>query len=279
MVLVYRLPLFPLSNLTGTPGTVAARDGSFGAGDADSIVKDHAFHWLACIETYESNRRVYIDTCYRLIYHDIETCIYAGNCKVIVAFRGTQSGKDLYDDALITLGKTTTRSAEAVHYLQEFIVINPGAYIELTGHSLGGAVAREAGRRMGLKVVTFNSAAPPSAPVIARESDVNYHIVFDVISAWQRPGTVRIDKGYWPITTLLEIPIPYSWIWHVFNGLLDAHSVINFSSLNPGVVVSAATEARYIDQWFSTLPPLTRSSILIFLLGPKALFGSLPSLE
>lgn len=246
--------------------------------DADPIIKDHAMHWLTCIESYRTIKRPLIGSWW-LAYQDVETCVYKANpCnKVIVAFRGTKAAKDLYDDFLLSYGMVFPRADEAVDFITKLMTMNPGVVIELTGHSLGGAIAREAGKRLSLKVITFNAAAPPSRPVVSQLS-IDYHIVFDFISAWQSPGTVRIDKGYWPIQPFNGLMFPW-WIRHLFDGIIPSHQLQNFSNEKRGIRVSAAIEDDYMKKWFASLPFQGRRLVLVALLGFMGYYAhSLPGL-
>ena len=249
--------------------------------DADPIIKPHAMHWRVCIESYERNRLSLIGEWY-LVYEDIETCIYVHlkEKRAIIGFRGTDATKDLYDDTKLTLNKIPPRATQAIAFVTEFRTLNPALSIELTGHSLGGAIARITGDDQNLKSITFNSAAPPSAPVISGRDETAYHIVFDVVSAWQSPNVTRIDKGYWPIASFWYSMIPMIWLWHVFDGIIPSHSLSNFSKERPGTVVSAETENRYMRKWFRSLPSSGRRYIIIFLMGTSGVFmTSLPPIE
>lgn len=248
--------------------------------NADTIIRDHAVHWLACIESYQPNKRRFIGSWW-LVYEDEETCVYKANpCnKVVVAFRGTKVAKDLWDDALLSYGMVFPRVDQATTFISKLAAMNHGVVIELTGHSLGGAIAREAGKILSLKAVTFNAAAPPSRPVTSPFS-IDYHIAFDFISAWQNPNTIRIDKGYWPIQPfgLTGFILPM-WIHHLFNGVLPSHELKNFSNERVGVQISASIEDGYIKKWFRSLPQQARSLVLVTLLGVNGYFTqSLPSL-
>lgn len=244
--------------------------------DADPVIRAHAIHWLLCIETYKSPRRFYISPGWTLIYEDVETCIYKeeNQFKVIVAFRGTKAAKDIYDDTLLSLRDTYPRVEQATEYIRDLKRLNLGIAIELTGHSLGGAIARDVGKRLSIKSVTFNAAAPPSNPALS--PGVDYHIVFDMISAWQSPGTIRIDKGYRPRTYTMGIP--YIWAWSILEGVAPAHALKNFANTTMGPVVTANAENREIQKWFLSLPIKGRI-YLLFLLGVRGIYTmSLPTL-
>ena len=70
-------------------------------------------------------------------------------------------------------------------------LMSDGDEIILTGHSLGGAIARCVSSQLNLPSVTFNAAAPPSNPVFNSSLETSYHIVYDIVSAWQEPDIIR----------------------------------------------------------------------------------------
>jgi len=263
------LPTYPLSPDGSYQNTQTQDQVYFSVQDADPIIQGHEIYWLVCVETYNKKRLPRIAEAWYLIYHDVESCIYQNRCEIIVGFRGTNRAKDLYDDTKLTLGMAFPRHRQAVVYLKTLLSVNTNVIAKVTGHSLGGAIAREVSKTMKLECVTFNAAAPPSTPVVHAEKETGYHIVFDVISAWQGPGTIRIDKGYWPLTTVYGMAVPYAWIWHVLNGVKDSHSLDNFSKKRVGKVVSAETETLLMRKWFKTLPIQGRVFIMSFLMGVR----------
>jgi hypothetical protein len=275
-----RLPEFKLSRVDGRVQVVNDRDGLLHETDADPAISQHAVYWLVSIETYAGQRRTWIGE-WRLYYHDVESCMYVLGNRAILAFRGTQDTKDLYDDLQISLGETVyPRAVEAADWVFALQSLNPDLTLEVTGHSLGGGIAREVGRVMKLTVVTFNAASPPSAPVISPGRAVDYHIVFDMISAWQSPNTVRIDKGFRPWSPLYSLTLPYLWVHHVLYGLLPSHKLENFSKRLPGNVVTAAFENDIFQKWFLSFSVSKRLYILTFLLGAAGRYDtSLPLVE
>lgn len=81
----------------------------------------------------------------------------------IAGLRGTASLEDVLTDAKLAMGRLTTtdRYKRDRDALREFLDTHPEANVRLTGHSLGGAVARELKREFGDRVkggATFNSA-------------------------------------------------------------------------------------------------------------------------
>ena len=113
------------------------------------------------------------------------------------------------------MGRIFPRSGEALLCMSKLTELNNSLSASLTGHSLGGAIAREVGKMLHLRVVTFNAATPPSAPVTSGPSEVDYHTVFDIVSAWQSPNTVRIDKGCYPLPSIWHGHAAHSHLAHV----------------------------------------------------------------
>jgi len=245
----------------------------------DPAILEHEIHWRICNESYQENRQ-HIGQ-WKLVYGDIETCIYSINgVDVIIGFRGTAATKDLYDDARITMGTLYPRSQQAEEFVRHLLEMNPGIRIQLTGHSLGGAVAHEVGKRFNLFTVTFNAAAPPSHPVLNHTNEIGYHIVFDLVSAWQSPNVIRIDKGYRPQLAPWLTMIPYIWIFKIFKDVLPSHSLENFSDEKPGSVQSPCYENNLMQKWFLSLPLQARNYVLTFLLSSNGLFStSLPNIN
>lgn len=247
--------------------------------NADPLIRSHAIHWLACMESYKAQKRALIDSWW-LAYADEEICVYKSDLanKVVIAFRGTKVAKDIYDDALLSYGMQFPRVSKAIDFTTKLMGLNPGLVVELTGHSLGGAIARETGKALSLEVVTFNAAAPPSRPVISYDASTDYHIMFDLISAWQSPGTIRIDKGFWPIPSFVTL-FPHIWVRHIFDSVLPSHELKNFSNEKVGVQVSAATENNNMKRWFASLPKHVRTPFLVAIMGMSGYYSvSLPDI-
>lgn len=237
--------------------------------DADPIIRHHATHWLVCMETYETEtERLRSVGEWTLDYQDVETCVYVRNDIAIVGFRGTHATKDLYDDLLIIQDKVFPRATQAIKFVTELTRLNPGIKFDVTGHSLGGAIARETGEMLKLETVTFNAAAPPSNPVTQATRETAYHIVFDIISAWQSPGTIRIDKGYRPIAAPWAVLTPYTWMVNTVSGVIPSHALRNFSNKKVGRVVPPCGENKLIQGWLSSLPIKAQIYILFSLGGP-----------
>lgn len=246
----------------------------YNAEDADPEIvknKDEIF-WLVCIETYKEprKRRTLLSQYWELAYSTSETCIYQLKCNpklMIVGFRGTKEPKDLYDDYKITMAEVFPRSTQAIVFLRGIYERVPDARIQLCGHSLGGAIARVAGYEVGLPVVTFNAAAPPTAPVIGHVNERNYHIVFDLVSAWQTPYTIRLDKGFRPIPKFWEKLIQPLWIRASVVELLKSHSLKNFSRDLPSRVICGEEETEAFARWLRSLPLLVMIAVKVTLFG------------
>lgn len=84
--------------------------------------------------------------------------------EVIVAFKGTSQKRDVIADLKLGIGINTSQYADAVAFLDK-MVIQDGAKVTLTGHSLGGAIAQVVGNRRRLPFVTFNA---PGVAVISK---------------------------------------------------------------------------------------------------------------
>lgn len=242
--------------------------------DADPLIAKHAIYWVLSSEAYQQNRRANIDG-WAAVMLNIDSIVYGKDNNLIVAFRGTVPSEvdDLWNDYAIGTTKTSTcnfdRASEAFQLLNFLKSDQPGKIISTTGHSLGGAAARCGADSMGFFSVTFNAAAPPLKQTITDENSVNYHIVMDVISAWQYPNTIRIDKGFRPPKTSLFGPLGLSnlvkFTRNAKTQLMPAHSLVSFKKYKPGVIMAASQENKMIEQWWKSLPLTLR----------KALFGSI----
>lgn len=226
--------------------------------DIDPNVRPHAIHWLVCMETYEENRQIFLGDGLKwaLIHDEPETCVYRSDDTIIAGFRGTKAFKDLYDDAKLSFGQVFTRGTTAVTFMKGLLSENQNFKIEVTGHSLGGAIARVVCEDLGLSAITFNAAAPPTSPVSVCPKSVNYHIVFDVISAWQSPHTVRIHKGFQPIASPFARLSLALWLYLSFTDIIDSHHLYHFSNEINGVITTAEEENKLMKDWWKSLPPI-----------------------
>lgn len=252
--------------------------------DADDFISVHAVHWLVCIETYQSPKRRALDFAWSLHYDGAETCVYMRNTRptgreFIIGFRGTKSPLDFYDDALIALSVSYPRAASAIEFVSSFMRMEPDGVFQLCGHSLGGEIARAVGKHFGLPVVTFNAASPPTAPAVAGSNEIDYHIVYDIISAWQGPNTVRIDKGFRPLPTRWwERFTYYTWLSASFTDILESHKLKNFSNERFGRVICGEEETLLMRKWLSSLPAALKKFVYFAVFGVSGSFG-LPPME
>jgi hypothetical protein len=246
--------------------------------DADPILGDNAIHWLICIETYNANRAPTLgqNQDWFIGYQDEETCVYHKLDDegyviqyTIIGFRGTKVLKDIKDDIKLADAARGTddfpRAKQGVEFTRKYVEDNPELSIQVTGHSLGGAIARVTGQQLGIGIITFNAAAPPSNPVTTGPNEIDYHIVFDIISAWQHPNTVRIDKGYRPIKTRGIIPL--KWAGKALKEMAEAHKLDCFSNQKSGIVVPGHVENQMFKSWFYSLPLVLRTFMTFYLLG------------
>ena len=200
-------------------------------------------------------------------YSSSDTAIYQNNTLVIIAFRGTANINDIKSDIQLSLpgGECSfDRLEPSLQLVEQFLEeTDESVLVQLTGHSLGGALARCVGNSKQLGVICFNGAAPPSNPISIGINQINYHIVFDVISAWQ--PSVRIDTGIRP-TSKNSI---YDLSNVSFNDLsilpiAKAHSMQSFTQA--GVLSNAAFENALLVRWYQQLPFVARLTLLSFLL-------------
>lgn len=265
-------------------GGVTSVSSSLTIDDADPLIRPHAVHWVMCIETYSNpdNRRKDVAG-WQLIGGTPDHAMYTLDEFMIVAFRGTTSPKDIINDIQLSIPGTNCafdKASEMSQLIREYM--KQGYYIECTGHSLGGAVAKCIGDKFGVGVVTFNMAAPPSNPVYSvGKNQIHYHIVFDIISAWVK--SVRIDKKVRPGMGLIgkytsKIPVvkhlfPKYTIQNSVGPILKAHQLEMFSKSKTGVLVSNEYEQSLWYDWYNNLPILTKNVFLKFIQSP-----SLPSI-
>lgn len=224
--------------------------------NADPSIAAHAIHWVLCHEVYsESRRRIISD--WILVGDTVDTVMYHQGDFAIVAFRGSTTPGDILADIQLSQPGVVPdfpKLGEAEDMIRAFIDDNSDVAIQLTGHSLGGLIARVTGQKMGVGIVTFNAAAPPSNPMSTGPNEVDYHIVFDLISAWQTPNTVRLDKGWRPHLGILK---PLNLIRDL-GVIRNAHSLDNFSNKKPGKVISPVHEDALYQRWYRSMPRFLR---------------------
>lgn len=239
----------------------------------DPLIAQHAIHWEICKQTYRSEfeKSSFLTVggiTWELILAEEETVVYQSEEQVIVGFRGTVVKKDIIDDLKLANAANGTcnfpRREPAILLVEELLKENPELIVQLTGHSLGGAIARCTGNALNLGVVTFNAAAPPSNPVVSNANQVDYHIVFDIISAWQHPNTIRIDKGYRPKRS--RSIVPFRWMRQAMGPIEESHSLSNFSAERVGKIISAKEEDEMIQKWYKSLPFILQGFLDFYLM-------------
>lgn len=240
---------------------------------ADLIIKEHAIHWVFANEVYSSVRASNIEGWSLLENDNIDTCAYEKDGLIIAAFRGTYDFNDVKIDVSISLPGGANEKVHQAKIFMEDLMDEYDCLVQVTGHSLGGDTARQIGRMYGLGIVTFNCAAPPSNPQVKGDNEVHYHIVFDLISAWQ-DGCVRIDKGYRPkepsVAIRKAVLMPGSYLAKVIaNGLAvkplaEAHSILAFDNRRRGILINNKTEYTYWTKWFNKLPMTIRITFFAY---------------
>jgi hypothetical protein len=230
----------------------------------DPLVK-HPIHWILSKEVYNTRRDQIEGWTLAQEYSTDEYCCYSHNDFAIFAFRGTVNLKDVKADFLLAIGSPPTdRIKQGMEAIQAYIE-ETGHAVQVTGHSLGGAIARSIGQGMGLGIITFNAASPPSAPVINGPNEIDYHIAFDIISAWEHPLTIRIDKGYRPISHWITKISSYFGMALNTREMLRAHPLDQFSNARPGKQISNDEENAIWQKWFKGLSFRQRLVFLTFI--------------
>ena len=94
---------------------------------------------------------------------DLRQGIWAKDGKAVVGIRGTdfKDTKDLADDAAIAVGalKLTPRYKQAKKWVKKAIKRFGKENVQVSGHSLGGKIAKELAKDFGVKGSTFNAGA------------------------------------------------------------------------------------------------------------------------
>lgn len=239
--------------------------------EADPIIQQHVYHWIFAKESYappQSRRQNIEGWIYLSEYSSTDICVYRRDNNCIVAFRGTQTAQDIYNDIQLSQYGNQCEFSKvrpSVEFIQDLLVNDPDIVIQVTGHSLGGAVARCVSVALQLISVTFNSAAPPSSPKQNNGSETAYHIQFDIISAWQSP-CVRIDKGFRPKkTSMLYRMLGNHMMKRSIRPMLDAHNIDNFSNARPGRFISTNEENTMWREWYTKVPLKFKVAFLVFL--------------
>ena len=241
---------------------------AFNVHEADRFIHPHAMHWVLCNETY-LQRRSQIDG-WTLVQEIDNAVIYEKDLFTIIAFRGTVGVSDIKSDIQLSVSGSCSfdKIKPGIEFVSQYLLKTQN-FVQLTGHSLGGAIARCVGADLGLGVITFNPAAPPSNPPSIGPNQVHYHIVFDIISAWI--PSVRIDKGFRPHSTgiskyLTKIPIIKKYLFNVgIKPILNAHSLEAFTNQRSGHLSTSQMENTLWQNWFNQLPSLFKTSFLFFI--------------
>jgi hypothetical protein len=97
---------------------------------------------------------------YKYIDGDAEKGYWQSPRDIIIAYRGTVNKQDVKTDALLAAGalKASSRFKRDLNYAKRILKIAKVPVIT-SGHSLGGAIATEVGRELGLKVWAYNPGA------------------------------------------------------------------------------------------------------------------------
>ncbi len=244
---------------------------------ADPIISPHQYHWLFSQEAYafpESRRKEIEGWVMDETINLPDMVLYKTTVFAIIAFRGSVNQADIRAD--IQLSKPGNNACvfdrvnPAVAVLTEFLN-NNDHYVQCTGHSLGGAIAKCVGGKLDLGIVTFNTAAPPSNPVGNVYNQVNYHIVFDIISAWI--PSRRIEKWYRPRAInkyLSSIPYASKLLFNVgIKPILKAHEITAFNNDIKGTIVTSEFENEVWKKWFNSMPKILQKAFLLFIQAPS----------
>jgi hypothetical protein len=133
----------------------------------------------------------------------------AGSDDYIVGARGTDNAYDVLTDAALAAGalQLTSRYRDDKRLLQDFFAKAPTARVRFTGHSLGGAVARQLSRDFGTQSaggVTFNSAMDAThLKPSAAAGMVNYYTTGDLLGKLARASSGH-DLRYLPTNHILN---------------------------------------------------------------------------
>lgn len=174
---------------------------------AQWIMLEHQTPFLLCVSLYSWPLRSLADH-FMLSEHKSERVVVwkNGNGAYFIGFKGTSTALDVADDALISgfvrFKGDVSLVAEGQRVLDELVgrFGVPPQKIMLGGHSLGGYAAMVLAARFRCRAVSFNGAAPASAPLTIGPGPglgVHYHIAGDLVSTHVAPQTatvIRINK-------------------------------------------------------------------------------------
>lgn len=185
--------------------------------------------------------------------YEREGAVPAGAAQYAVAFRGTDSLRDIKDiesDADIALRKIPkAQYDQGLAFVQRFCRtqrINPAAMV-FTGHSLGGYLAIAIGETLGAKRIwTFNSPGPtermrdkfihkiPGVSAAPGQGLVQIRSIYDLISEWgfkegitigvKTAGSAHALKSLWAsVTATIQGKLPVDPVRKVFlSGIFNA---------------------------------------------------------
>ncbi len=242
------------------------------------IIKNrHEIYCFIARECYSPNRVKYIGDVW--VLDNLEStdrfCFYISDAGFIMGCRGTVGEKsDIVENDLIGIsaigGDNFQRAIQGTQVLAKYKEKYPfRKCLGVTGHSLGGGAARVVGKNHGVMAVCFNGAAPPTNPVVGRNSDYYYHIVFDIVSAWSSGNVIRIDNGLRPnklgLTQTISCGLrgvsliaATTCLYEQFKPAIDGHYMSNFFS-NKGSVIDANSEQLIWEGWFNNLDSRSQS--------------------
>ena len=254
------------------------RKSSWSTADASPLISPNQIYWVLSEEAYmgTNQRRINIEG-YELIVNELDYCCYYAGNNLIAAFRGTtvtlsdipSSLNDIKNDLQLSNPSrscTFDKVQPATNAIKQLLEKNPSFKPSTTGHSLGGAVARCVGENLGCQVVSFNGAAPPTAPVTATSQQMHYHIVFDIISAWIE--SIRIDEGFRPKKTKKFLGKKITTFEDTIAPAFAAHSLANFKN-KPAQLVSSDFEDSIWKEYYDSLPIVAQKLFLLSVGAPK----------
>jgi hypothetical protein len=93
---------------------------------------------------------------------DAEKAYWENPTEIIIAFRGTVNKQDVKTDAILAVGqlKSSSRYKRDLIFTKRIMKITNKKII-LTGHSLGGAIAKNIANELGLKAYIYNAGSGP----------------------------------------------------------------------------------------------------------------------
>jgi hypothetical protein len=133
-------------------------------------------------------------------YSSQEQALYKKKNVYVISFRGTAKMHDNTTNIKLIMGKffVSSRFKRDLTFVQTFQGEHPGAKIILAGHSLGGRLASEIGKKLGIEAVTFNEARVSSDIEKAdnHEQIRRYRTASDSISAFGVVGRTALRTKF-----------------------------------------------------------------------------------